>query len=55
MARREALLSRRPFGPGSAPEGLMPQRAGFNAPLGFESRYSGTGISNGVYILERFC
>jgi hypothetical protein len=23
--------------------------AGFNAPLGFESRYSGTGISNGVY------
>jgi len=23
--------------------------AGFNAPLGFESRYSGAGISNGVY------
>jgi len=26
-------------------------RAGVNAPLGFESRYSGTGISNGVYFL----
>ena len=35
--------------PGSAPEGVPPRRAGFNAPFGFESRYSGTGISNGVY------
>jgi len=26
--------------------------AGFNAPLGFESRYSGTVISNGVYLFE---
>ena len=40
----------RPSGPAAA-AGLdfriIP--AGFNAPLGFESRYSGTGISNGVY------
>jgi len=25
-----------------------------NAPLGFESRYSGTGISNGVYLGGNF-
>ena len=75
LSKPEALLASRfdskPRGPlsepGSAPEGLMPRRAGFiplrdksltgfNTPLGrfrlvpsFESRYSGTGISNGVY------
>jgi len=30
-----------------AQEEIYPVRN--NAPLGFESRYSGTGISNGVY------
>ncbi len=28
--------------------------AGFNAQLGFESRYCGTGISNGGFILWVF-
>jgi hypothetical protein len=36
--------------------GFIPFRdkslTGFNAPLGFESRYSGAGISNGVYLIH---
>jgi hypothetical protein len=54
MPRREALSpSQRPSEPEAEPEaaaesGFIIIRAGSNTPLGFESHYSGTGISNGV-------
>ena len=51
---RCSLRARGP--PGQVPPlraGFIPFRdkslTGFNATVGFESRYSGTGISNGVY------